>query len=139
MSSKVVQDATWSYLRENWKQTPVIDIDNTPDQLPPGLCDWVTLQFFFAPEGQASVGIPGDNFWREEGEFLLYIFIPTGTGIDVLRDYGEQLQVLFRGKQIDGIFYESVSAPSPREQQPLAEGSWYAQALAVSYICFKRG
>ena len=108
MSSKAVKDAVTSYLKTNWTDTPIIEVENVfVDQ--PSDEEWVALQFPGSVEYAAAIS---NNCYREEGTFIISLIGVSGTGTDALDILGDTMMGLFRGKAIDGVIIDMVTTPS---------------------------
>lgn len=134
MSSKVAYDSITGFMTANWSATPIVDIENTAPALPDE--PFIAMMFPFAIEEQASVGAPGNNVFREFGNFQVLVFVESGVGMDTLLTLGEQVRNLLRGQRIDDVQIDAVNPMSYAEDQSSIEvggGNWYRRIINVDY------
>jgi hypothetical protein len=98
MSSDTVYSAIQAYLTANWAATPLV-FENDLYLLPDTPVPYVVVEISGQVYGQCSVGAESQtgNLWREDGLLWLHVFVPTGTGSLLARQYTKQLVDLFRG------------------------------------------
>src|SRR5882757_1725106 len=132
MTSATPAAAIEDRLRANWMTTPVELFNETTE--PPKGSDgtpipWVALEF---PGGVGTVwgiGNPGNNSFREDGAFMIHVFVPAGSGSTLARTYADQLAAIFRGKD----FATSVVcyAPHPPQTNGTPDGNYFGVSFAV--------
>lgn len=54
----------------------------------------------------------GANIWSDEGESIVDIFVPTGSGLDASIALIDGLKAMFRGPPFDTVIYVRVAADS---------------------------
>lgn len=109
MAGKVVVDAVSARLAANWTQTAIIDDDSSGQGTGDG-SPYVTIEYPVSREDQITVGSPGNNVFRESGAFRIVLVSQIGTGLSQPLAWIDQLRVIFRGKQFNGV---TTYAPSP--------------------------
>lgn len=109
MAGKVVVDAVSARLAANWTQTAIIEDDSSGQGTGDG-SPYVTIEYPVSREDQITVGSPGNNVFRESGAFRIVLVSQIGTGLSQPLAWIDQLRVIFRGKQFNGV---TTYAPSP--------------------------
>lgn len=146
MSSRYVRNTVWAYLKANWLETRVIEVENlfrNEDVGGDPIEEWVTMMTQSANEQQASIGAPGDQRWREDGALAFIAFVPSGTGTDRALELAEQLRDLFRAQEIDDgaggptITFRSVDPPDTALPSSVdaSQGAWYGFTVSAIYYC----
>jgi len=131
MSSKAVKDAITGYLKTNWTDTDIVDIENVFVDQPETA--WVAVQYPGAVEYAAAIG---NSCHREEGTFIINLVGVAGAGTDQLDVLGATMMSLFRGKAIDGVIIDLVTTPSYSEDEARQEnesGNAYRYLLPIDY------
>ncbi len=107
MSTDIVFDAVEAYLRANWTTTP-LRFENEATKRPVdeetgAVQAWVEVEIIGDQYDIASLGAgdPAEERWREEGDVLLFVLVPVGTGSRVARQHATALLELFRGVELD--------------------------------------
>ena len=118
---------------EGW-DVPVIEIVNfraTPD---PDR-DWIAIEFFSADETQITTGAPGDNTFRETGDFFIHYATATGKGPITVFDRLETIRAALRFTLVNGIRIDAVSPPDTTAAASLANvrGAWWGASILTSY------
>lgn len=97
------------HFAEEWaERTPVAYPDdksfNTPNGTP-----WVRLTVQPVYGYQASVGAPGNNYFRRDGLITVQLFTPTGGGeIEAYQLVDQLVPVFQRVGRVDGIAFRDV-------------------------------
>lgn len=133
MSSAAVYDVVQQRLAALWTATPVVfENQDWPTADTPAA--FVFVEIYGDSFDQASIG-GGDaldaNLWREEGQLLMHVLVPSGTGSRAARAHAETLAVLFRGQEIGGVIFRgaSLGATEPGVQ----DGQYFRMTCAVSW------
>lgn len=109
MSTATAYNAIRAHLVATWTTTPLAwdnEVFDTPDD-----SGFVMAQVTGDIWDQQSIGA-GDrlqNRWDEEGELLLSVIVPAGTGSVLARTYAESLANIFRGLQLGDIEFRDIS------------------------------
>lgn len=134
MASKVVRDKVDAYFAANWSATPIVDIDNTPDDTPrTNLDPWIALQYPWSEESQKSVNSIGNRVWREEGNIQIHIQVASGSGNAAYLTLSDSVQSLLRGVNIDGVVIRSIAPAAAREDVKAFQGNWYSLTIEAEY------
>lgn len=106
MSSAVSYSAFKTFLDENWTTTPLRydnagmspELDGSGNPVP-----WVLVEVVGNTLDQVSfgAGTAAANRWREQGQLLLYVFVESGSGSLLARQYADDLMAMFRGLELD--------------------------------------
>lgn len=126
MAHKTVETAVEARLRANWSACAIM-VENGQETPPDGNAAYLTLQF---PIAQARRWSTGTRLYREEGAFRLVLSIPAGTGVETLRDWGDDLGTLFRDVSFAGVVCQ---VPSPPFFDDRGEGSFAVAAIVCPY------
>lgn len=108
MTTATAFSAISAHLIAEWTTTPLAWENvafNAASQAP-----YVMVQMVGRIWDQASIGA-GDrlqNRWREEGDLLLSVIVPTGTGSLTARTHAEALANIFRGLQLGDIEFGDI-------------------------------
>lgn len=103
-------------------------------QLPEPPEPWVTVHFPPADERQASLGpFNSAKRWREEGEVVILICVPSGSGSDNAYAWAEEIRTLFRGKQPNHVTFRGVDPPAAAWMDE-PRGNWFALAVSARYL-----
>ncbi|WP_065091637.1 hypothetical protein [Rhizobium leucaenae] len=110
MSSPAAYDAIHDHLTSSWSG-PALAFENDGFQLPATPDYWVLVEIFADIYDQASIGAETvtANLWREEGQILAHVMTPRGAGTGQARTYAQQFIDLFRGQEIGGVVFETMS------------------------------
>lgn len=108
------------------------DIENIADTTLPArsVAVWVALEFPPSLEDVASEGDPENNLWREEGVFMVHVYVPTGTGSVLAKSTARDIYELYRGQEFDGVrcFGREIG-----EQGPRWNGNWWGISYAMPF------
>jgi hypothetical protein len=138
MSSDVVYSAIKAYLTANWTTTEIawenenfqspLSSDGSPTA-------WVAVEITGNLYSQASIGAgtASGNLWREEGLLWLHIFVPTGSGSLVARQYAKQLADLFRGLSLSGDTLRFRDASIGRGQPGSEDGLYWGLSVSIEW------
>lgn len=115
MSSSEVFTAIKDYLTASWTTTP-ISYEN--EEFAPPIANgvsgpWIAVEVSGTFYDQASIGsgTASANLWREEGQLWIHVYVATGSGSLVVRQYAKQIVDLFRGKSLlsDSLRFRDAS------------------------------
>jgi len=81
---------------------------------------------------QASIGAPGNNWWKEKGVFNLHIYYPAGDTADAARAALENAATIFRDVSEDGMIYRAPFLPQPGQEGTLS-GNWMSLSMSIPY------
>jgi len=122
--------AEWPLVQPNipwypWEQTnPNIGADI--EQL------FMLVEFPGGQSQQASVGAPGDNWWKEIATFNLHMYYPAGDTADAARAALQDAAVIFRGVSENSIIYRAPFPPQPGLEGTLS-GNWMSLSMSIPY------
>lgn len=135
MSSKYVRDQMDAYLAANWSATVIVDAENEFSDPPANLDPWLTVMYLGGSEQQPCLGPLATVRKREVGSINLIVFVASGTGTDVALDYAEQVRVLVRGVDINGVRMLTVDPPDTAipSQAQSSQGNFFGYAVSAQY------
>lgn len=96
---KVVQAVdAWLQARWNSADGEIVKLADNDGMIPSGN----SLQVIYpvSDEQQASVGSPGDNFYRITGVFTVIVRTPRGQGLEEVLTLADKVSAIFRGKRL---------------------------------------
>jgi hypothetical protein len=132
MSSIEVYDVVEQRLKALWTATPLV-FENEDWPTPATPAPFVFVEVYGDMFGQASIGEeePADNVWREQGQLLMHVLVPSGTGTRLARQHAKALAVLFRGQDIGGVTFgdASLGGTEPGTQ----DGQYYRMTCSVAW------
>jgi hypothetical protein len=101
MSSDVVYSAIKNFLTAIWTAVPLV-FENENYDLPDDPSPYVYVEISGNLYAQQSIGATSSvsNLWREQGLLWIHVFVPSGTGSLLARQYAKQIADLFRGKEL---------------------------------------
>ncbi len=127
MAHKHVENAVEARLRAGFTRAPILT-ENQESEVPGDSSAFVELQF---PVADARRWAMGSRIYREEGGFRIVISLPVGSGTQLMRDWGEEIAVLFCDAKFDGVVCQVPSDPftDPRG----TEGLYFQGSIVVPY------
>jgi hypothetical protein len=138
MSSDAVYSAIRAYLEPAWTATPLawenenfeMPVDGVGNRLP-----WVAVEITGNLYSQASIGAgsASANLWREEGLLWLHVFVPSGSGSLVARQYARQLADLFRGLSLSAGTLRFRDASIGRGQPGNEDGTVWGLSVSIDW------
>lgn len=133
MSSPEAYSVIHDHLVAQWAgRTPLL-FENQAQSLPDDPEIFVKVEIFgdFLEQISIGGGEPTANLWREEGQILAHVLVPRHTGTLNARQYGRQLCDLFRGQEIGGIRFRSVSlgATEPGTE----DGNYFRMTASIDW------
>lgn len=72
----------------------------------------------------------GGGLWRTDGFFSIIVYGPQNLGWKAVSDVADQLRVLYRGKNFDGVETEGATL-----QDIGTENQWYRKQFILFYYC----
>lgn len=132
MSTATAFTAIRAHLEANWTATPLA-WDNEAYE-PGDNAPFVMVQITGDQWDQASIGA-GDrlaNRWEEEGELLLSVMVPTGTGSLLARQHAEALANIFRGLNLGDIEFRDISIGLGVAAED--RGGWWLLPVRINWI-----
>jgi hypothetical protein len=72
-----------------------------------------------------------DNRWEEEGELLLSVIVPTGSGSVLARTHAEALANIFRGLQLGDIEFRDISIGLGVAAED--RGAWWLLPIRINW------
>jgi uncharacterized protein DUF4128 len=101
-----VQTAVQGFLTANWTLTDVaFENDGYEPQVAADgtIRPWLLVEVFGGLTEQRSIGAgsAAADLWTDSGVLWLHIFVASGTGSLLAKQYGAALAALFRGLQLD--------------------------------------
>lgn len=130
MARLAVYDAVLNRLAAQWTQTPVVEWDEVDRQLRSTLESFLAVEFVSAPSMAMSIGAPGDNYYEDLGTISFYLFSPSGSDKREALQLLDDVSILFRGQQFDGVTCKAPSAPQTARSP---SGSWQASVTNTPY------
>ena len=128
MAHKNAEIAIEQRLRANWSHCPIFTENKETEQPTNGQDAFLVLQFPFSDPQRWSVGT---RLYREEGGFRIVISVPRGIGVDVIRDWGEELRTLFLDVKFSGVECKVPSDPLSDDRSDA--GPYYTAFMVVPY------
>lgn len=132
MTTATAFSAISAHLIAEWTTTPLA-WDNEAFN-PASQTAFVMVQMTGDIWDQASIGA-GDrlqNRWQEEGELLLSVIVPTGTGSLIARTHAEALANIFRGLQLGAIEFRDISIGLGVRGED--RGAWWLLPVRINWI-----
>ena len=108
-----------------WEQTNP-DVGADVEQM------FMLLEFPGGLGEQASLGAPGNNWWKEIGTFNLHMYYPAGDTADAARDALKSAATIFRGVSENSIIYRAPFPPQPGLKGTLS-GNWLSLSMPIPY------
>lgn len=132
MTTATAYSAIRTYLEAQWTATPLAwdnEAFDTPDD-----AAFVMVQITGDLWDQMTIGAGDrlDNRWQEEGELLLTVIVPTGTGSTTARTHAEALANIFRGLQLGDIEFRDISIGLGVVAED--RGPWWALPTRINWI-----
>lgn len=131
--------ASWrAWLRMNWTATELRWENEDLD--PPKGADGKSTPFVMfelvsdvATQKSVGAGSPAANLWRENGQALFHVYVPQGSGTDVLRQHAETMMLALRGLALTpGIRVEDISINYGDPGQRMA--NWFFMTVAAGWV-----
>jgi hypothetical protein len=132
MTTATAYTAIRAHLEANWTTTPLA-WDNE-EFAPTQDAAFVMVQITGDMWDQRSIGA-GDrlqNRWEEEGELLLAVIVPTGTGSLLARQHAEALANIYRGLNLGDIEFRDISIGLGVAADD--RGPWWMLPLRINWI-----
>ncbi len=131
MSSASAFEGLEDYLKAEWTATPIV-FENEDWPLADDPAAFVFIEIFGDFFGQASIGAPGENIWREEGQIRAHVMVVRNTGTRVARQCAQQLAAFFQEVEVaDGIHFSEMSIGAG--EPGAADGNYYRMTLMVDW------
>jgi hypothetical protein len=127
MAHKTVEDAVEARLRALWTQCPILT-ENVEQEAPADGGPYLLLQF---PVSDVRRWAMNSRRYREEGGFRIVIHLPRQTGMARMRDWGEQLRLMFLDVKFDGINCRVPTDPFTDDDS--SEGRYFHGSIVVPY------
>lgn len=133
MTTAAARTQIRSFLQEHWTATPMAWPNETfrPPNPP---APWVNVVMRGGIWDQVSIGAGDrtDNRWQEEGDLLLDVIVPLGTGDLLAREHATALANLFRGLNLDDIEFGAIFIDEGAAAED--KGPWWLLPLRISWI-----
>lgn len=132
MTTATAYNAIRAHLVSSWTATPLAWDNETFDT--PEDAAFVMVQMTGDLWDQQSIGA-GDrlqNRWEEEGELLLSVIVPAGTGTATARQHAEALANIFRGLQLGDIEFRDISIGLGVAAED--RGPWWLLPIRINWI-----
>lgn len=132
MTTATAFSAIRAHLEAQWTTTPLAwdnEAFDTPDNAP-----FVMVQMTGDLWDQQSMGAATrlQNRWEEEGELMLSVIVPAGTGTLLARQHAEALANIFRGLQLGEIEFRDISIGLG--VLPEDRGPWWLLPVRINWI-----
>ena len=134
MSTATAYNAIRSHLVANWTSTPLA-WDNEAFAKPEPPVPFVLVQVTGSIYEQMTIGAETRqaNRFQEEGQLLLTIIVPLGTGSDVARQHAEALATMFRGLTLDASDIEFLDMSIGLGRAADDDGPWWALPMRIDW------
>jgi hypothetical protein len=126
MSQTTKLAAIISRFTDNFALTPIAHKNRKFDVNPAQ--DWVKLVVNFGDEVQASMGDPGNNYFRQLGVIFVQIYVRPHRGTEDMTTYTDAVNSIWRGAQFGGIV---CSAPDTNDLGLV--GDWYQVNVSCEF------
>lgn len=114
-----------------WGATSLVLLRNQDDDPPEEKVAWVRISVDHNDADQAAIGgEPGNQFFRRYGFIFVQCFVPTGTATQQLNALAYQAQLVFEGKEIEGIWFRNCRIVDV----PLVEKKWAQKNFIGEFI-----
>jgi hypothetical protein len=122
-----------AFLEENWTATTLAWPNETFVKPGPAAA-WVAVMMRGGVWDQESIGAGErlDNRWQEEGDLLLGVAVPLGTGSLVAREHATALANLFRGLQLEDIEFRAIHIDDGADAED--RGPWWLLPVRVNWL-----
>lgn len=134
MASDTVYDAIRAHLETYWSAT-TIAWENEGFEKPEPPAPWVMVEVTGDLYAQMSIGAgnQAENRWDEEGELLMHVMVPAGTGARTARHHAKSLADLFRGALLIDDTLEFLDASIGMGQPGDEDGMWWRVSVSVDW------
>lgn len=96
------------YFADNWGETSLVIWGSDDAQQPANAESWVRFNVQHEDGGQASMGSPDANLYRQQGSIIIQIFQQQGQfGVEA-RTFASNIIDLYHGTTNSGIRYENA-------------------------------
>ncbi len=132
MTTATAFTAIRTHLEANWSTTPLVFDNET--YAPADNVPFVQVQITGDLWDQHSIGAGNrlENRWEEEGELLLSVIVPTGTGSLLARQHAEALANIFRGLNLGDIEFRDISIGLGVAAED--RGPWWLLPVRINWI-----
>ncbi|MGY5812006.1 hypothetical protein ACXHXG_30440 [Rhizobium sp. LEGMi198b] len=132
MSSPEAYDAIHDHAVSAWSG-PALAFENDGFQLPATPTYWILVEIFGDTFAQESIGAETvtANLWREEGQIQAHVMTPRGLGTQQARAYAQQFLDLFRGQEIGGVIFETMSIGAANAGD--ATGAYFRMTATIDW------
>lgn len=130
MARQAVCDAVETYLTSNWSKATIYG-ENAEGSTPEDGTPFVVVQYPFVTARQITVGVPGDNLWRDDGAFRVVVHVERGSGTKQGRQWADEIAALFRGKDLVALRTWAPTAPVTDDRN--ASATYYVLSFSVPY------
>jgi hypothetical protein len=123
------------YLEAQWTTTPLAwDNETFRQPNPANPAAFVLVQITGGLYEQMTIGAEtrAANRWQEEGELLLSVMVPMGTGSLAARQIADGLFALFQGLQLDDIEFRDASIGLGVVAED--RGTWWVLPLRINWL-----
>jgi hypothetical protein len=132
MTTATAFSAIRAHLEASWTTTPLAWDNETYSAQAD--TPFVMVQITGDLWDQHSIGAGArlENRWEEEGELLLSVIVPTGTGSLLARQHAEALANIFRGLNLGDIEFRDISIGLGVAAQD--RGPWWLLPIRINWI-----
>lgn len=117
MSYNAQAEAIRTRFRTQWADETPISWPNEPFKTPSPPVPWVRFQILDNNAEQADIGGSASTY-RHEGDVLVEVFVPLGSGEFRVRQLTQKVQDAFRGWQSGGMrFYTPRAVPVGKSEE----------------------
>ena len=133
MASDVIAAAVEDYLKSSWTTCP-LSFENDGYE-PPDETPWVFVELIGTRWSQDTIGAGPirDNRFTETGIVMMHVFVKTGIGSGLVRQYATQLADLFRGAEllVGTLWFKDASIGGGGMGSE--DGKWWKMTVTVDF------
>lgn len=131
MASKLIQETVDAYFAAHWTACPIL-AENEDLEAPSDGSPFIMVQYFRARSSRATLA----RTYVHEGSFRVVINVPRGAGLDLMRQYGDDLVNMFRDVEIPVAGHPPLHclvASEPFTNNNAESGNYITGAMVVPY------
>ena len=132
MTTATAYAAIRAHLEAQWTTTPLAwdnEVFDTPED---GVFVMAQVTGDRWDQHSIGAGTRTANRWEEEGELLLSVIVPTGTGSLLARQHAEALANIFRGLNLGDIEFRDISIGLGVAAED--RGPWWLLPIRINWI-----
>jgi hypothetical protein len=110
---------------------PIIEWDSVAEMLTQMDQNFIALEDTFSSDDVVSVGSPDANYFEEEGEIDIHVFIKAVDGFNVARVMAGEIQAAMRMQYLSAEV--RVFNVGPPNSGLIADGIWSSMIVGLTY------